>query len=58
MKAGKCYCGERLIRKDPDIMVVFGTLKSDRSAYRQWKDDNQAETLGPKVSRKAAIARN
>ncbi len=32
--------GESEIRQAPDVMVVFGRPKRDRSSYKQWEEDN------------------
>lgn len=37
--------GEPDIRDTPDILVVFGRPKCDRSSYRQWEEDNVPLTV-------------
>ena len=32
--------GNPKLRQAPDVMVVFGRPKGDRSSYQQWKEDN------------------
>ena len=34
--------GNNKLRQAPDVMVVFGRPKGDRSSYQQWKEDNIA----------------
>ncbi len=37
--------GEPEERNAPDVMVVFGRPKGDRSSYRQWEEDNVPATV-------------
>jgi len=34
--------GNNKLRQAPDVMVVFGVAKGDRSSYQQWKENNIA----------------
>ena len=46
--------GQRNVRQAPDVMVVFGRPKGDRTSYLQWKEDN----LPPQVTFEIASQSN
>jgi Uma2 family endonuclease len=52
--------GNNIIRRAPDVMVVFGRPKGDRGSYLQWREDNIPpqvvfEILSPSNSAKEMI---